>query len=148
MTIDFERTFLDSSFFIYHIEDEPRFAPATAHYALNALAKHKTLLTSVVSVMEFCSKPYAINRYDLIERFRAFLHEFKIPTYEIDWVIADGAAQLRGKYKSLKGLDALQLSTARQHQCDAFLTNDKRLRQISELNVILISDLMDELTQG
>lgn len=90
--IEFERTFLDSSFFIYHIEDDPRFAPATAQYALNALAKHKTLLTSVISVMEFSSKPYAINRYDLIERFRGFLHEFRIVAYEIDWVLADKAA--------------------------------------------------------
>jgi predicted nucleic acid-binding protein len=145
--IDFERTFLDSSFFIYHIEDDPRFAATTAKYALNALAKERMLCTSVVSVMEFSTKPLAIARHDLLDKFKDFLREFKITACEIDLVCANKATQLRAKYNGLKGLDAFQIATAIEQRCDAFLTNDTRLKRIKEVNVVLINDLVQELSQ-
>ncbi len=40
----------------------------------------------------------------------------------------------------LRTPDALQLATAIHHNCNKFLTNDKKLKQISEIKVILITD--------
>ena len=38
-------------------------------------------------------------------------------------------------------IDALQIATAITENCSAFLTNDKQLQHIREINCILISDL-------
>jgi predicted nucleic acid-binding protein len=41
----------------------------------------------------------------------------------------------------LKAMDALQLSIAICSGCQQFLTNDKRLKNISEIEIILIDNL-------
>jgi len=47
---------------------------------------------------------------------------------------------LRAKYR-LQLPDALQLAVALVSRCDVFLTNDARLKQISEVRVLLLDDL-------
>jgi len=37
--------------------------------------------------------------------------------------------------------DALQLATAVATQCDAFLTNDKQLKRVSEINILVVEEL-------
>ena len=38
-------------------------------------------------------------------------------------------------------MDALQISVAIEKDCDQFLTNDKKLKKISELQILLVEDL-------
>jgi predicted nucleic acid-binding protein len=64
-----------------------------------------------------------------------------IPLEVIDEPIAETAYKLRAKYDSLKGLDALQISVALEKNCSQFLTNDKRLRKISEVKILLVEEL-------
>lgn len=45
------------------------------------------------------------------------------------------------QYKGLKALDSIHLASAIASGCDAFFTNDKQLKQITELSVIYLSDL-------
>ncbi len=54
--------------------------------------------------------------------------------------IAHTAAELRAKY-NFKLPDSLQLAAAIESGCESFLTNDHQLRQVSEINVIVIDDL-------
>lgn len=37
--------------------------------------------------------------------------------------------------------DAFQLAVALQTRCDGFLTNDRQLSRVRELNILLIDDL-------
>jgi len=50
--------------------------------------------------------------------------------------IAERAGKLRGQYSYLRAIDAIQISVAIDVGADAFLTNDKKLKQIREINVI------------
>ena len=59
----------------------------------------------------------------------------------IDGEIAKKAAKIRAEYKAFKSMDALQLSTAVLTGCDLFLTNDKQLKQFSEVKCITVDDL-------
>ena len=54
---------------------------------------------------------------------------------------ADKAVQIRAKYKGIKTADSLQLASAIVSECDVFLTNDKQLRQVEEIQVLLVDDL-------
>ena len=55
--------------------------------------------------------------------------------------MAEKSAELRAKYKDIKLADALQLAAAIEYGCDAFFTNDKQSKQVSEINVVNLADL-------
>jgi predicted nucleic acid-binding protein len=50
------------------------------------------------------------------------------------------AAELRARYK-LSLIDALQIAAALGAGCDGFLTNDKDLKRVGTLNVLVLSEL-------
>lgn len=58
----------------------------------------------------------------------------------VDQRIAARAVSLRTRYPNLKSVDGLMLATALD--CDTFLTNDRQLRQVTELRVVLVADLI------
>lgn len=80
--------------------------------------------------------------------FRDYLTLFResrnFGLYEIDEPIAIRAAELRARY-GLRTPDALQIATALTHRCDAFLTNDARLKQVDDLRVLVLDDLAEEV---
>ena len=53
----------------------------------------------------------------------------------------DDAARFLSKYKGIKGMDSIHLATAIVYGCDVFLTNDKQLKQVQEINVLLVDEL-------
>ena len=48
----------------------------------------------------------------------------------------------RAKYDFLKAFDAIQLATAIDFGCNKFFTNDRRLKPIQEIDVILVDELI------
>ena len=64
----------------------------------------------------------------------------------IDETIADKAANLRARY-DLTLTDAFQIATAIQAGCDSFLTNDIDLRRITEIPILIVSELPDVSTK-
>ena len=65
----------------------------------------------------------------------------EIEVRNIDKIIAKKAAQIRAKYRFFKTMDALQLATACLSGCDLFLTNDRQLKQFTEIECILVAEL-------
>ncbi|MBP3710472.1 MAG: PIN domain-containing protein [Treponema sp.] len=51
------------------------------------------------------------------------------------------AAKIRAKYESIKGMDALHLASAIQNKCTIFLTNDKQLKQVTEIQCVLMDEV-------
>ncbi|MGL5942119.1 MAG: type II toxin-antitoxin system VapC family toxin [Waterburya sp.] len=47
---------------------------------------------------------------------------------------------MRVKY-NLKLPDALQITTAIETGCDSFLTNDKALKRVTELRILILDEL-------
>ena len=64
-----------------------------------------------------------------------------IEVVDIDTVIAEQGAKIRGQYKNFKAMEALQLATAIVSGCDMFFTNDKQLIQEKELPCMTMEDL-------
>jgi predicted nucleic acid-binding protein len=63
---------------------------------------------------------------------------------DINAEVAIKAASLRAKYKehNLRTPDALQLAMALEANCPAFVTNDKRLSIVQELDVIVLDNFL------
>ena len=61
---------------------------------------------------------------------------------EISSDMAELAGKLRGRYTSLRTLDAIQIAASINIKADAFITNDVKLKQIEESKVIVLKDYL------
>ena len=138
---EFNRAFADTCSFIYYLERNPTYYEATKGFFSLCYSTAKVLVTSAVTIEEYSIVPYRNSDYELLTDFNRFLSDMKIQVLNIDRVVADRAAQIRAAYPSFKPMDALQLAAAVQIGCDLFLTNDRQLRQFTELPVLLIQEL-------
>ncbi|MCI5120803.1 MAG: PIN domain-containing protein [Candidatus Electrothrix sp. AUS4] len=59
----------------------------------------------------------------------------------IDTEVADLASALRSRY-TIRTPDALQIAAVLSADCEAFLTNDKALKQVKELEMIVLEDYL------
>lgn len=135
------KLFVDTSPFIYLVESHPSYGAQIGEFFLSSIAKNHQLITSVITWMEFSVVPQKTGRLDLIEKYQGLMNQLGIPLLEITQAFADRAAILRSKYDFLKAMDALQLAVALESGCTQFLTNDKRLFRVSEIQLVTLDQL-------
>jgi len=136
-----ERLFFDTAPFIYWLENHREFYPKVVRLVVEAHERDATFLTSVLSYCEFCVKPQQQERFELIEDFKNLLEALDCPMLPISVEIATKAYQFRAKYTALKTVDALQLAVAIESGCQKFVTNDRRLKQVTEIEIVVIAEL-------
>lgn len=141
---EYKKVFLDTTPLIYFLDDDIHFGLKTRQIFEEILYNDRLLLTSVLTCMEYLVHPYRTNNQAKIKACADFLNDCHIPVLSINLEIATRAAQIRAAYKDFKSLDALQLATACVYGCDAFLTNDKQLRQFREIHCLTIDNWLTE----
>ena len=135
--------FLDTAPLIYYIEDDKSYSKVLDMIFEQNLNKKVYLTTSTITLLEVLVKPLKTNNFDLVEKYKMLLCQSD--TFEIcnlDVEIAGKAAEVRAKYQ-LKTPDAIQIATAICRFSDYFLTNDKQLKIVSELNVLVLDEMKD-----
>ncbi len=138
----FEPVFIDSVSFIYLVENHPEYSDRVSDFLIEEFSiKENTLITSVITISEFSIKPIRENDFKLLVDFQETVEHFHVTILDINQAVAHQAAKLRAKYHSLKTVDALQLASAIFYGCKRFLTNDTRLKSVSEIDIILIKNL-------
>ena len=142
MQIDSKRIFIDTAPFIYFLEDHPVYSDTIKQFLMQCIERDVRIVTSVVTVEEYLVYPYAKQRMDLVDNFKAFMECLNVDIIDINENIAELAAKLRGKYEGFKGMDALQIAAAMEGQCDTFFTNDKQLMREQEIPCVTLDDLM------
>ena len=86
-------------------------------------------------------RPIRDNRLDLQEAFNDLvLNGANVLFSPISAATAQSAAELRARY-NLSLPDALQVAIALELGCEAMLTNDKQLKRITDLRVIVLEEL-------
>lgn len=141
MMTEFNSAFIDTSPFIYFIERSDAYFDRMKLWFSEAYGQGKLLVTSPVTVEEYSSFHFRSKKFEYIHAFRAFVSDMEISVRNIDFSIGLLAAELRAKYSGIKAMDALQLASAIQNHCEVFLTNDKQLRQVEEIKVLLVEEL-------
>lgn len=134
--------FLDTAPIIYFIEGHPEFADVV-QIAIEQLEQGNLQgVISPVTVAECLANPFKNQDQQLQQDFADFLLRHKsIILKGTDMKISLKTAQLQANY-NLKLPDALQIATAIIIGCDSFLTNDKRLSRVSELQILVVSDFV------
>ena len=134
---------LDTSIFIYFIEEKVPFLDHIRPLFEEADSGRRELITSVLTLLEVLVVPYRVGDIRLAEKYEALLTKsrgIRMIDFARDQLRA--AAQLRAA-TGIKTPDALQLVSALGADCRAFLTNDRRLPQIPGLRILQLSSYVD-----
>lgn len=140
MTVS-NQVFLDTSPIIYLIENNPSFYSKVSSYLATVIEKDAAISTSVISIAEFGVKPKRLNKPGLIDEMEEMLGILQVKIIEINREIAELSSSIRAKYPTIKNFDSLQLSSAILSNCSEFLTNDKALKVVTEINVRIVDEL-------
>jgi predicted nucleic acid-binding protein len=133
---------LDTAPFVYYIEDAAPYADLL-HPAFSLLENHRLrAVTSTVTLAEILTKPFAEKKYGLVDEIQFTLRTFStLFMVNVDERLAEAAALIRARY-AIRLPDALQLAAALQGEATLFLTNDKRLRRVDDIEVLLLSNFL------
>ena len=130
------KLYLDTVVAIYLVEQPSGFGP-TAGAAIARLPP-TALVGFDLLRMECLIHPRRLNDTSRESDFERFFQHNYLPFRTMDAALFDQATDLRAKYSKLKTPDALHLAAAITSGCDAFVTNDLRLKVVTEIRVEVI----------
>ena len=135
-------TGFDTSVFVYHVERSVSYAPLTSLVLDSVAAGSFAAVTSILTLMELTVQPLQRGRRDLAEQYEIFVTEHpNLTVAPIDTVMVRTAAELRAAYR-LRAIDALHVAACLEAGASAFLTNDRDLPRVRELQVLLLDDFV------
>lgn len=133
---------LDTQVFIYFIEEDDRFLPLVKPLFEAIDDGALPAAVSALTLMEVLVVPYRNGNAALADRYDAFLTNSRgLRFIDIDRSLLKTAAQLRATTR-LKPPDAIQVAAAIAGDCQAFLTNDRKIPSIPGLNVLQLKNYL------
>lgn len=132
---------LDTSPFIYFVERNLLYVNLMREVFKRLTDGDFAACSSVITLTEVLVQPLRQNNPTLAYDYRDLLFNganFRLLSLTAS--IAEIAAELRAKY-NLRTPDALQIATALENGCDAFLCNDNGLKRIKELKILILDEL-------
>ena len=135
---------LDSALFIYHFEEHPRYQVLCTEVFDAMEASAIQAVTSTVTLVEVLLQPLAKGAQELAFRYEQYLRGGPSLTLRsLDPDLAPQAAQLRAHYQ-LRTPDAIQIAAALAFGARLFLTNDDRVRKVTEIEVVVLERWLQE----
>lgn len=132
--------FIDTAPIIYFVEQNPSFS-ALVEVVFDKLDEGEfTAVISPVTIAECLMYPIRNQNQELQNLYMAlFTRNPNTVCTPIDANVGQKAAELKARY-NLKTPDALQIATAITGGCDGFLTNDKDLKRVVEISVMVLKE--------
>jgi predicted nucleic acid-binding protein len=105
-----------------------------------AIENSCVLMTSVITLVEVLTHPLRLNQPEIADKYRTVLVDSKnIILHPIDTLVAERAAELRARHQ-LKTPDALQIAVSLENNATLFITNDKQLKKVEDIEIAVLSD--------
>src|SRR5215510_11542331 len=134
----------DTAPLIYCVERHPVYVDIMREFVQRVDTGAVLGYSSMVTLTEVLTQPQQKGDATVEREYRdLLLHSRNFTLLPIDPVIAERAADLRARYR-FRTPDALQIAAALTAGCQAFLTNDPRLKRTRELRVLVLDDLKDQ----
>ncbi len=134
-----KKVFLDTAPLIYFIDGHSEYQPLLSRLFKNAENGDFSFATATITLLELLVKPLQEGKAELANQYKSILTT-QMELFDVTASIAERAALLRSKYP-LKTPDAIQIATAIETASDYFLTNDIRLKSISDIPVVCLNDI-------
>jgi predicted nucleic acid-binding protein len=137
-----KRIGLDTSVFIYQLENNPRYVGLTDHVFAWLEQPDHAAVTSTITMAELLVRPYRMSDHQQVNEFYALLSTYP----NLEWVaptllIADTAARIRAAH-SLRTPDALQAATALESKATGFITNDSVFERVERFDSLVLEHLL------
>jgi predicted nucleic acid-binding protein len=130
---------VDTTTFIYFIEEHPKFLNVILPLFREADAGRRELVASALTLLEVLVVPYRAGNRSLAERYEALLTRGRgVRLVDISHDHLRAAAQLRAA-TGVKTPDALQLVASIGSGCGTFVTNDRRMPVIPGIRILELS---------
>ena len=140
---DVTRLGIDSAPVIYFIDQNPRYVALVDELFQRVASGSLTAVTSTITITEVLIHPLRQGHHELRDSYlELLLGADNLSTLAVDAGMAAMAADMRARY-TMRTPDALQIACAIAAQCDAFLTNDKRLKAVTEIPILVLDELLD-----
>lgn len=138
---------LDTSPLIYQVEGHSVFKPIVEMlYTDRLLQGNNQAVTSTISLSEVLVQPLVLGRSDLVQSYRDLLTATTWMTLvPVTTSIAERAADMRARFR-LRLPDAVQIAAALEHGATIFVTNDVKLRKVTDLTVLVLTDYLPPAT--
>jgi len=133
---------LDTMVFIYHFEENQAYSPLTFSILKSLEEGNFNGITSILTLLEILVKPKKENNLLLTERYKLLFETFpNLQVKELNENIANIASSLSANY-NINTPDAIQVATSLEAQADIFITNDTSLKKVTEIKVLLLSEML------
>lgn len=131
---------VDTSPFIYLWERHSRYFDLAEELFQYLRQPQIQGVTSIITLIEACVHPQRQGHPDLVQAYeRALLHSQQVRMLSIDLAVARKAIDLRANY-NIHVPDALQIAATLESGATLFVTNDRRLARVREIECLLFDD--------
>jgi predicted nucleic acid-binding protein len=131
---------IDTPVFIYYIEQSSPRASAASDLLRSVEDGRLEAITSVVTLLEVMIRPLRLGRPEIADAYEALLGDIpNLSIVNLDARAARIGAELRATY-GLRTPDAMQIAACLAHGAEAFITNDRRLRRVTGIDVKVLED--------
>ena len=132
--------YVDTPIVIYSVEFNPDYWQLLQPLWAKLQANEISIVSSELTLMECLVVPLRNGNTLLIDTYEQLLSS-QISLVPISQTILKNAAQLRAT-TSLRTPDAIHAATALSQGCTLFLTNDSGFRNVLNLSVVILSEVL------
>ena len=98
--------------------------------------------TSIITLLEVLVRPFQEDDNQTAAKYRELILNSKnLDVLEVNESVVERAAKLRAEYK-IKTPDAIQIASAILNKVDLFISNDKDLERIKEVDIITLDSFL------
>lgn len=133
--------FFDTAPFIYLFEGDGAFSRQTRALLDEVFQAGAQITTSLITYIEINTVPAKAGDHRTQAKYRDyFTNSEGVSVQSMNLSIAEETIHFRAQY-NLKTPEAIQLATAKYCGADYVITNDRAWGRVSEVDVVLVSDL-------
>jgi len=141
---------LDTAPIIYFIQENKKYLPILSEVFSKIDQGYVSGISSFVTLIELLVNPLELKNYTLADRYRYLVMNSSCFTlYPVERRVSEKAAELRAKYSGgtaqgfkLKTPDAIQIASAISFGAQLFLTNDDKLKNVTEIEMLTLDDAL------
>jgi predicted nucleic acid-binding protein len=138
-----ERVYLDTNIFIYALEGYPDFVDELTELFESLDEGNLSAVTSELTLAEVLVRPFIDGNTERHTAYQQALQSSEVlEVVPVSRDVLIEAALIRS-ITNLRLPDAIHAATARLTKCETFLTNDRRLLAIPDIEVVLLSEVIE-----
>jgi len=134
--------YIDTVTVIYAVEQTPTYGVLLNPLWNSLQAGNLKIFTSELTLMETLVMPLKNSDTFLIDAYERLLLSPQMQLIPISQAVLKEAAKLRAITPSLRTPDAIHAATAITSGCTQFLTNDRQLRTVANLPVVILDEVL------